>query len=958
MSDIQYKILVIGNCLDWLSEHSYPFISNTLQCESLTDSSALVGVLTTFKPDVVLLDITCTHCSAFNLVEQIKKHDDSSNAAIVSVSATLSEIQQIKAIEKGVDLFLTRPVSIELLESTLVAKAKKSNTLISKTKQLQLSLKENRYQVTTLNKHCLVSETNTQGNIIHVNEKFCQVSGYSKSELLGKNHRMIKSEHHSKSFYQNLWTTIKSGKVWQGIVCNKTKQGELYWVEATIEPFINAEGEIYKYVSTRTDITALRQNKEELSRSQMRLAKGHVFAGVGVWDWNITTGALFWSDHIWKLFGYNKVNVETSYDNFINAIHPDDKALVVQAINNSVEHGDKYDIEHRVIWSDGSIHWVNERGNVSRDDKGVAQHMLGMVRDITDEKLSEANKKRNDKIQYVLQTILSSALEGLSLKEVLKKAISVIINSHVISSKPSGSIFLSDNTTQTLSLIAEQGLHPELLIKCNKIAFGCCHCGLAASTQKIQFTSCLNDDHVITYNGIQPHGHYCTPIMLGSTLLGVLNIYLEAGHKPSDEEKEFLNMLVDTLAVVIDRKYTENSLIVATKVSEKANKAKSEFLSSMSHELRTPMNAIMGFSQLMMMELDQPLTSLQKENMNEISKAGKHLLELINEVLDLSAIESGMVNLSIENVQLADVLLESIQMVLILAKKRNIQLHVFHQKQPITFDELKHLAINLMVDRSRLKQVFINLLTNAIKYNIERGEISINIDTNHDNQTRISITDTGDGLSTLDQQKLFTPFSRIHSDASVIEGTGMGLVITKNLVTLMEGDIGVNSAKGEGCTFWVKFNTTIDQKEEIKNIHIEPQHMSDNKQTPFSILYIEDNPVNIRLVEKILSASKNISLLTAHEGILGIELATAKQPDLILLDINLPHINGFDVLIQLKQSTLTEKIPVIGISANATPKDIEKAKEAGFDEYMTKPLDINKFLELITTHQLKLKASF
>jgi len=479
---------------------------------------------------------------------------------------------------------------------------------------------------------------------------------------------------------------------------------------------------------------------------------------------------------------------------------------------------------------------------------------------------------------------------------------------------------------------------------------------MAAATRKIQFSNCIDHQHEIRYDGMEPHGHYCLPIERGSTLLGVLNIYLQPGHQATQEDRELLRMISYTLAGVIDRKQTEQSLLEARKEAENANRAKSQFLSNMSHELRTPMNAIMGFGQLLSMQTTPALTTSQQESVNEITKAADHLLQLINEVLDLAKIESGNMALSIESVALSEVIAESLQLIMPLATKRGIEVQLITDGIGINPEQLAHENIAVRADRIRLRQTLINLLSNAVKYNNENGTIHITCEQKQNKQTRISITDTGEGISLHEQWKLFKPFNRLGDNQNAVEGTGIGLAISKNIVELMDGNIGVVSQPGKGSTFWIELptDTTLTEQALITdnkqasliassaNCHPEPEIKQ-------SVLYIEDNPANLRLVAQLLGRIEHIEMLSAHEPMLGLELATEHKPDLILLDINLPGMDGFGVLSQLRQREATQHIPVIAISANAMPKDIEKGLAAGFDEYLTKPINIVELFEIIET---------
>lgn len=290
--------------------------------------------------------------------------------------------QQNVAIECGADALLLQPVDFSHLLFVIKQKTLQARTTSHAKRYLNYSLRELEFQNVALNEHAISSATDISGRITSINRKFCEVSGYNESELLGKNHRILKSAYHSKAFYKNMWDSISSGEIWHGKICNKKKNGKLYWVESTIVPFLDTDGRPYKYVSIRTDITDLRLNESRLNRSQ-------IYANIGTWDWNIQTGELFWSNRIGPLFGYDKEIPETTYENFIKRVHPDDKNLVERAISACIHEEKKYNIEHRVLWPDGTIRWMHECGDVERSDDGEPLRMLGVVRDITEKKETE-----------------------------------------------------------------------------------------------------------------------------------------------------------------------------------------------------------------------------------------------------------------------------------------------------------------------------------------------------------------------------------------------------------------------------------------------------------------------------------------------------------------------------------------------------------------------------------------
>ena len=369
----------------------------------------------------------------------------------------------------------------------------------------------------------------------------------------------------------------------------------------------------------------------------------------------------------------------------------------------------------------------------------------------------------------------------------------------------------------------------------------------------------------------------------------------------------------------------------AKSAAEKANLAKSDFLSSMSHELRTPLNAILGFSQLM--ESGSPqLKPAQKRSIDQILKAGWYLLKLINEILDLALIESGKLSLSLEPVSLTEVLQECEAMVEPQAQNNGVIMSFTHSKVPYFVN----------ADRMRVKQVFINLLSNAIKYNQANGKIAVEYTTSP-SKIRISVRDTGLGLAPDKIAQLFQPFNRLGQEANVEEGTGIGLVVCKRLVELMGGVIGVESTVGKGSVFWVELNLTAHVAGAAEPAAVAQAQVQGDAQA-HTLLYIEDNPASLMLVEDLIARRPNIRLLSARDGERGIEIARASLPDVILMDINLSGISGLKALRILAEDSAIAHIPVIALSANAMPRAIEKGLAAGFFQYLTKPLKVDEFM--------------
>ncbi|MDZ4217657.1 MAG: ATP-binding protein, partial [Methylobacter sp.] len=380
---------------------------------------------------------------------------------------------------------------------------------------------------------------------------------------------------------------------------------------------------------------------------------------------------------------------------------------------------------------------------------------------------------------------------------------------------------------------------------------------------------------------------------------------------------------------------TQERLEEAKNAAEKASLTKSDFLSGVSHELRSPLNAILGFAQLMESATPSP-TSSQKGSIDQILKAGWYLLKLINEILDLSLVESGNLSLTLESISLPEVMSECESMIEPHATKYGIRMR---------FPDFS-LPCYIRADRLRLKQILINLLSNAIKYNRSGGTVEVTFSATGAARMRISVRDTGDGLSPEKLSQLFQPFNRLGQEAGSEEGTGIGLVVSKRLAGLMGGEIGVESTVGMGSLFWLELDLAaspqpaLEDSEPVEMPALPVQHGSALR----TLLYVEDNKANMQLVEQLVARRPDIRLLGAPDGARGIALARIHHPEVILMDINLPGISGIQALKILRSYPATAHIPVLAISANAMPHDIQKGLDAGFLSYLTKPIKVDEFM--------------
>lgn len=634
-----YKILIIDE--DKVMSDLY---KNILEKEGMNvsvvnDPFIALDIIRGNRPELILLNIYMHGCSGLELVKIIRQFEEFVGISIVYLSDDVDFDGRISAINAGGDDLIKIPVDPAHLIATINSRVSRARTLNTMNSNFSSALREIENQNFALDQHAIVSITNVNGAIVYVNNKFCDITGYTRSELIGKDHNILKSGVHPDSLYATMWNTINRGQVWQGEICNRKKNGEHYWVDMTIVPFMDEKQRPYQYVTINTDISS--------------------------------------------------------------------------------------------------------------------------------------------------------------------------------------------------------------------------------------------------------------------------------------------------------RIFAEMDLLKARDMAVSANQAKSEYISKMSHELRTPLNAMMGFSQLLELSDDYTLSETQLQYLNEIQNAGNHLLELLHEVLDLSRIEANQLNIEKINIPLDSILDECCSLVIPMTKKKNISI----------FRKSNNSELSAFADPLRLKQVLLNLLSNAIKYNRHSGTVTIKAKAS-DTGIIIEVIDTGEGIPEDQIDLLFQPFYRLPRHRQE-DGVGIGLTLSKRLMELMGGRIGVDSQFGNGTRFWIEINSAdpdVLYRSDIKKIAAKKLT---SKKLTCNILYIEDNLTNFNLIKEALLQRPYYILTHATSAEKGLEMATAKRPDIILMDLQLPGLSGYDAFKQLQVDSSLSNTPVIAISADLNPVNIDRAIQMGFHEYFTKPIDILNLLSAL-----------
>ncbi|HWM24133.1 MAG TPA: PAS domain S-box protein [Chthoniobacterales bacterium] len=559
--------------------------------------------------------------------------------------------------------------------------------------------------------------------------------------------------------------------------------------------------------------------------------------------------------------------------------------------------GPRSSVERRYIRKDGEVLWITRTACLMRDVDGQPRNFLIMVEDISERKQAEKalceSKRELEAAHHANQLIMDNSLDVICSIDEWGRFISVSAACEQL---------WGYTPAELVGRPYAEFIYPDDRALTNEVS------ELLKMDGKIS-------DFVNRY------------IRKDGTLVDVL---WSASWSEADK------IMFCVAHNVTERARIEKELREAKEEADRANHAKSEFLSRMSHELRTPLNAILGFGQLL--ERQNP-TEAQRTRVTHIINAGRHLLNLINEVLDISRVETGNLQLSLEPVCVAEALEEALSLMRPLAAERGIELRTPTLLEPADY---------VMADRQRLQQVLLNLLTNAVKYTPLDGRVTVSSSTIGTGSIRIAISDTGAGISSEKLARLFTPFDRLGAEQTGVEGTGLGLALCQRLIHAMDGSIGVDSTVGNGSMFWVELARAESPFERVdlaqRNVS-HPQNGSEAIQR--TILYVEDNLSNLTLIEQMLADQSHIRLITAMQGKLGIALARQHSPDLILLDLHLPDLPGWEVLSCLQREKATRDIPVVIISADATSRQIKRLMAAGASGYLTKPLDMQEFFRVL-----------
>ncbi|ABA24298.1 multi-sensor hybrid histidine kinase [Trichormus variabilis ATCC 29413] len=726
----------------------------------------------------------------------------------------------------------------------------------------------------------------------------------------------------------------------------------------------------------------LQAREAQLQKISERLALSLKSAAIGCWDWDIGENTIFWDERMYELYGVTKTtDSRLVYDTWANGLHPDDRTnteiLVQQAVLGQAE----YDTEFRVIHPDGSIHFIKAYGVVVRDAEGNPQKMIGVHFDISDRKKAEEIIRQQAEREKLLREITQRIRQSLDLQTIFDIACQDI--RQVIQADRVGIFkFYPESNFNDGEFVAESVVDefPSVIaIRVHDQCFGENYSSLYALGRSYVVDDIYNSDMTTCHTDILAQFHVranvIMPLLCGAELWGLLCIHQCATTRHWEQsEIDFTQQLATQLAIAIQQaslveqlqqelaerqqaelKLTQSNqqLAISNQELARATRLKDEFLANMSHELRTPLNAILGMTEGLQEGVFGMINDKQFKALETIERSSSHLLDLINDILDVAKIEAGQIKLDCTAISVAALCQSSLVFIKQQALQKRIQVEI---KIPLNLPDL-------FVDERRIRQVLINLLNNAVKFTPETGRISLEVTqvspdiSTVQNFLQIAVIDTGIGIMQENINKLFQPFIQIDSALNrQYEGTGLGLALVKKIVELHGGRVGLTSELGVGSCFTIELPctpSTPSSPELIRDLLTTPNSELDfaNAEEAASlapvILLAEDNEANIKTFSSYLSA-KGYGILLATNGEQALELATIHQPDLILMDIQMPGIDGLEAIRQIRLDPELVNIPIVALTALAMTGDRDRCLQAGANDYLTKPV---KLKQLATTIQ-------
>ena len=810
----------------------------------------------------------------------------------------------------------------------------------------------------------VVAMTDRSGQLLYMNVAGRRLFGWTEDDSVEL--RNVKEMHPEWAYevvQHDAFPSALRDSSWSGETALLAQNGQEVPILQVVLAHTSADGEVDFYSTICRDISERKQKELEQIEWANRYDAAIRASGQVLFDWDAGTGDINYGGDVEGLFGRSDEEMHGGLTRMRQMIHPDDIPAFDAEIERVIATRDPFHNEFRFQRKDGSEVLVQAQGFFFLDRQGRIGRMVGFIKDISLQRVvehavqttNEALEKRvaertaaleraNAELQSrahqqeAVALLGQRALTGLPLDDLMREAAEVVRNG-----LPAGctAVHEFNEDDECFYMRAEAGWPARE--KPTRIPGG--DDSMSAYTLRSGETVVspdfsLEERFTISEDirRIGARSGVSVRIQAGKRPLGVLNAFSRSLRTYAPDDLSFLQAVANVLSAAFERHQAEEHIRQAQAEAEAANRGKSEFLSRMSHELRTPLNSILGFTQLLEMEEHD---ARQEESIRHISRAGQNLLALINEVLDISRLDAGRMQFQMEALDLSEFLHETTTLTLPLATRNKVTVRLAEMPPETPF---------VSTDRERIKQVLLNLLSNAVKFNREGGSVTIAAARAEQGFWRVSVTDTGLGIPKEKLERLFVPFERLGTKEGGTEGgTGLGLALCQRLVKALNGRLGAASTVGLGSTFWIDLPAIDMEAESIATKEVSEAEQTVALQKKYTLLYIEDDLANYYLLERILAPRKDIKLLSALQGRLGLELAREHQPDLLLLDLNLPDMSGEQLLRILKDNPLTASIPVIAITGEVASDRSKLLLQLGALDILNKPYKVQELLSLLET---------
>ncbi|MBF0421443.1 MAG: response regulator [Magnetococcales bacterium] len=914
------------------------------------------------RPMVILLDLVMPEMDGMSLLRQLRKHRVTSNIPVILLTSI--DEPQIKAegFAAGASNYLVKfPDRVEMIARlryhahTFVRMARKSKECEDCIDLLQSAIKG------------IVMLDVTSKVIVDANETFCQLMGYDRSALVGHHMGECVRMEDQDSVQRALERIPQPDHRVYDVSLRHISGGE---VRVRFCVTVDTRSQIDRKAITLTFVLDRSETLEGSDYSTQFRLHADMIPGM-VWMCNREMKRTFFNDG-WLAFT-GKIMARELDDGWLEGVHPDDAPGLRVHFADVFACRQRFAMEYRLRTKDGSYRWVYDTGfpffaqgdNFQgytgscvdiNERKGFEERLrnfnmeleariqdrtVELQREVEERKNAQMKERRAREIQNTVSNMLRIALLAIPLKKKLETALSMIVNTLTGDMLPKGMILLKDRDQETLSVVAHRGFSELSPLPCSRVKFGECLCGIAARRHENIFSHHIDELHSIRTPDMEPHGHYCLPLLSEDRLLGVLSIYVKhlSEYNP-DNEKNF-QAYAHTLATILEQSRTEE-LQKEKMAAEAASRAKSQFLATMSHEIRTPLNGILGMTSLL---LTSEVTEDQRRRLMQIHQSGNNLLNILNDILDISKIEAGMMIVESRPFVLNDVIRVLSNLV-----ERKIE------EKRLVYSVSIHPDVPQFVkgDSVRLGQILNNLLANAVKFTHE-GRITLSITMDeiefHQGLMRFTVEDTGIGISRQVLSGLFQPFTQADdSTTRKYGGTGLGLAISRRLVEMMGGTIDVESEPGRGSrfTFTVRLGITHETSTGTVPDSLSPKQLVAQSRRVLKggrVLLVEDDPINIDVARDVLQ-QVGLQVEVAHNGIealaavVGDGLAHRKHYDLVLMDLLMPRMDGFDATRLIRKHLSKEQLPIIAMTASAMSGERERCLSAGMNDHLPKPVEL------------------